>query len=314
MSMSDRTLGNAPVRAAGRDRVRDYFALLKPRVMSLVVFTGVVGLVMAPGDLHPALAAAALLCIALGAGASGAINMWYDADIDAVMARTRRRPIPAGRVAGSDALTLGVTVGVASVLAMALLVNLLAAALLAFTIAFYVFVYTMWLKRRSTQNIVIGGAAGALPPVIGWVAVTGEFDIVPLVLFAIIFFWTPPHFWSLALYRRDEFARAGLPMLPVVRGGAATRRQILLYSLILAPLGVVPSYLGAASWIYGAGAELLGAIFVYGAYRVYRYGAEEERTGTHTSARRLFGYSILYLTLIFAGLLLDHSFGPAGGA
>ena len=311
MSMSDRALGKAPARAAARDRARDYFALLKPRVMSLVVFTGVVGLVMAPGEMHPLLAVAALLFIALGAGASGAINMWYDADIDAVMERTKRRPIPAGRVARSDALTLGLVVGGASILGMALLVNLFAAGLLAFTIAFYVFVYTMWLKRRSTQNIVIGGVAGALPPVIGWVAVTGELSAVPLVLFAIIFFWTPPHFWALALYRRDEFARAGLPMLPVVRGAAATRRQILLYSHIVAPLGVVPPYLGAASWIYGAGAELLGAVFIYAAYRVYRYGAEEERAGTHTSARRLFGFSILYLSLIFAGLLVDHSIGLA---
>ncbi len=315
--MSDSTLsGPSTVRAepAQSAGVRDYVALLKPRVMSLVVFTGLVGMIMAPGDLHPVLAFTAILCIALGAGASGAINMWYDADIDAMMARTKGRPIPAARVTRADALTLGVIVGVGSVLVMGLMVGVVAAALLALTIGFYVFVYTMWLKRRSTQNIVIGGAAGALPPVIGWAAVTGDVGLVPLALFAIIFIWTPPHFWSLALYRREEFARAGLPMLPVVRGGAATRRQILFYSLVLAPLGMAPTLLGAASWVYGAGAAVLGVLFIFGALRIFWRGAEEENDGSHTSARRFFAFSILYLFLIFSLLLVDRGLGWANVA
>ena len=295
---------------AGEDaRLRDYFALLKPRVMSLVVFTGFVGMVLAPGSLHPVLAFTALLAIAAGAGAAGAINMAYEADIDAVMARTRRRPIPAGRIAASDALTLGVVTGSAAVLTMGLTINLAAGLLLALTIGFYVFVYTMWLKRRTPQNIVIGGAAGALPPVIGWAAVTGDVALLPLVLFAIIFVWTPPHFWALALARADEYARAGIPMLPVVAGQRRTRREILLYSLVLAPLGVAPWLLGLVGPIYGVAAVILGAAFVAAAVHVWRRGPAEEKSQTFESTRRLFGFSILYLFLIFAALLVDHGVG-----
>ena len=290
-------------------RLGDYFALLKPRVMSLVVFTGFVGLVLAPGTLHPVLAFTALLAIAAGAGAAGAINMAFEADIDALMARTRTRPIPAGRVAVNDALTLGVVVGAASVLTMGLTINILAGLLLALTIAFYVFVYTMWLKRRTPQNIVIGGAAGALPPVIGWAAVTGDVGLLPLLLFAIIFVWTPPHFWALALARADEYARAGVPMLPVVAGQRRTRRDILIYSLVLAPLAVMPWALGFAGPIYGVSALVLGAGFIAAAVHVWRRCAAEEKSQSFESTRGLFGYSILYLFLIFAILLVDHGVG-----
>jgi protoheme IX farnesyltransferase len=230
----------------------DFIALLKPRVMSLVCFTGVAGLVLAPGSLHPVIAFTALLCIAVGAGAAGAINMWCDRDIDALMRRTCERPIPAGRIAPATALGFGVTLAVGAVALMALAVNWTAAALLALTIGFYVFVYTLWLKRRTPQNIVIGGAAGALAPVIGWAAVSGEVGVLPLVLFAVIFAWTPPHFWALALVRADDYARAGVPMLPVTAGAAVTRRWILLYSLLLAPLALVPAALGFSGWPYAA--------------------------------------------------------------
>lgn len=283
------------VRAAG---VRDYFALLKPRVMSLVVFTGVVGMALAPGGLHPVLAFSALLAIALGAGASGAINMWYDADIDALMARTASRPIPAGRVAPSEALTLGVVVAGGAVMVMALAANFLAAALLALTIGFYVFVYTIWLKRRTPQNIVIGGAAGALPPIIGWAAVTGDVSLAPVVLFAIIFMWTPPHFWALALYRSGDYAKAGVPMLPVVAGAQATKRQIMIYAVALVPVTLAPVALGVSSLMYGAGAALLGAVFVAAAWRVM--GDASGR-----AARWMFGYSIFYLFMIFVLLIAD---------
>ncbi|MEQ9638485.1 MAG: heme o synthase [Alphaproteobacteria bacterium] len=279
----------------------DFAALLKPRVMSLVVFTAAVGMALAPGDLHPVLAIAALVCIAVGAGASGAINMWYDADIDRVMQRTAARPIPAGRVAPGEALGFGVTLAVGSVLTMGLFVNVAAAALLALTIAFYVFVYTMWLKRRTPQNIVIGGAAGAFPPMIGWAAVNGEVALGSVVLFAIIFMWTPPHFWALSLYKAGEYARAGVPMLPVVAGERETRRQILIYSLLLTPLAVLPSFIGMASPAYGAVAAALGLIFLVAAFAVSRAGA-----GDYRAARRLFGYSIFYLAAIFAGLLADR--------
>src|SRR5579872_872413 len=220
--------------------VGDYLALMKPRVMSLVVFTAFVGLMVAPGHLHPVIGVTALICIAVGAGAAGALNMWYDADIDARMARTAARPIPSGRVLPGEALAFGLTLGVGSVVVLGLLVNAAAAILLAVTIAFYVIVYTMWLKRTTPQNIVIGGAAGALPPIIGWASVTGGLAIEPVVMFLIIFFWTPPHFWALSLYRCQDYARAGIPMLPVVSGVEETRRQILFYTLILAPLGAAP--------------------------------------------------------------------------
>ena len=284
--------------------VEDYIALLKPRVMSLVVFTAFVGLLIAPGQVHPMVGFTALLCIAVGAGAAGALNMWYDADIDARMTRTAARPIPAGRVAPGEALAFGVMLAVGSVVVLGLLVNVIAAALLAVTIAFYVGVYTMWLKRWTPQNIVIGGAAGALPPVIGWVAATGSLAVEPILLFAIIFFWTPPHFWALSLYRTEDYARAGIPMLPVVAGARETRRQIVLYTLLLAPLGVAPWLLGYAGLSYGVVALATGAVMIALALRVR---AEEE--GTHTASKQLFGFSILYLFLLFAMLLGDHLAG-----
>ena len=271
----------------------DFLALLKPGVMSLVVFTGLVGLILAPGQISPSAAIIAIVCIAVGAGASGAINMWYDADIDAVMSRTAKRPIPSGRVAPGEAVGFGVVLSILSVMMMGLFVNWPAAALLALTIGFYVFIYTMWLKRRTSQNIVIGGAAGAFPPMIGWAAVTGDISLYPILMFAIIFMWTPPHFWALALHRSADYARAGVPMLPVVAGLAETRRQILIYSLLLAPLSLTPWLLGFAGPVYGVPAAVLGAVFLVLALRVYR------RTDT-PPAMQLFGYSILYLFALFA--------------
>jgi protoheme IX farnesyltransferase len=290
------TLSRAEPSIAG---VGDYIELMKPRVMSLVVFTAFVGLVIAPGHLHPVIALTALICIAVGAGAAGALNMWYDADIDARMARTEARPIPAGRVAPGEALAFGVTLAGFSVVVLGLLVNVVAGALLAATIAFYVLVYTMWLKRRTPQNIVIGGAAGALPPMIGWAAVTGGFAVEPALLFLIIFFWTPPHFWALSLYRTEDYARAGVPMLPVVAGETETRRQILLYSLVLAPLGAAPWFLGYTGPLYGIVAVAAGAVMVVLAMRIRR-----ERG--HTASKQMFGFSIFYLFLLFAMLLADR--------
>ena len=304
--MTDRSIAINPSASASSDaEVGDYFALLKPRVMSLVVFTGFTGLYLAPGTLHPVLAFTAVLCIALGAGAAGAINMWYDRDIDALMARTRLRPVPDGRIEPGVALGFGVSLAVASVLLMGLAVNLTAAALLALTILFYVFVYTMWLKRRTPQNIVIGGAAGALPPVVGWAAVNGDIGLFSLVLFAIIFFWTPPHFWALSLYRAGDYAKANVPMLPVVAGVATTKRHILVYTLALFPIALAPALLGFASLFYGVCAALLGGWFIIAALRVLRH--EGDRL-----ARRMFGFSIFYLFMIFATLIIDKSLGLAG--
>jgi protoheme IX farnesyltransferase len=283
--------------------VEDFVALMKPRVMSLVVFTALVGMAVAPGTLHPVLGFAALLCIAVGAGASGALNMWYDADIDAVMTRTRSRPIPAGHVKPGEALGYGVTLALGSVVVLGLVANILSAALLAFTIFFYAVIYTMWLKRSTPQNIVIGGAAGAFPPMIGWAAATGSIGIEPIVLFAIIFFWTPPHFWALALLRADEYSRAGIPMLPVTSGRAVTRRQILLYSLLLAPLGVAPYALGFAGLVYGVVATVGGAVFLALALRLFRLG---DAPGSDAAAKALFGYSILYLFMLFAVMLVEN--------
>ncbi|MGE0667301.1 MAG: heme o synthase [Sphingomonadales bacterium] len=283
-------------------RVVDYLALLKPRVMSLVVFTGLVGLVAAPGGIHPMLGVIAMLCIAVGAGASGALNMWYDADIDAGMSRTMGRPIPSGRLSDGDALGFGVALSAGSVIVLGLFVNVLAAALLAFTILFYVVVYTMWLKRRTAQNIVIGGASGALPPVIGWAAVTGSVTWEPLLLFAIIFMWTPPHFWALSLFAKGDYERVGVPMLPVVAGQRETRKQILIYSILLAPLAVLPSAVGMAGWLYGAFAVLSGAWFLGLAWRVWR--GEDM-----TQPRRLFLFSIFYLFGLFATLLAEKLVG-----
>jgi len=290
-----------PAEADGGE-ARDFIALLKPRVMSLVVFSGLVGLVLAPGSIHPVLGIVAVLCIAIGAGASGAINMWYDADIDAVMSRTQKRPIPAGKVSAEAALAFGCILSAGSVALMGLAVNWLAAGLLAFTILFYVGIYTMWLKRRTPQNIVIGGAAGAFPPMIGWAAVTGDIALGGVVLFLIIFFWTPPHFWALALYRSGDYARAGVPMLPVIAGRDETLKQILIYSLILAPLGVAPVFIGIAGIGYGIFVGVLGAGFVALAAKVYRSDSDKD-------AKRLFGFSILYLFLLLTGLLVDWAIG-----
>ncbi|MEN3974222.1 heme o synthase [Emcibacter sp. SYSU 3D8] len=283
-------------------RVADYLALLKPRVMSLVVFTGLVGLVAAPGGIHPVLGLLAILCIAVGAGASGALNMWYDADIDARMTRTMGRPIPSGRLNDREALGFGMALSVGSVIVLGLFVNVLSAALLAFTIAFYVLVYTMWLKRRTVHNIVIGGAAGALPPVIGWAAVTGSVTWEPLLLFAIIFMWTPPHFWALSLFAKGDYERVGVPMLPVVAGPRETRKQILIYSLLVTPLAVLPAALGMAGWLYGAFAVASGVWFLYLALRVWR--GEDM-----IQPRRLFLFSIFYLFGLFATLLAEKLLG-----
>ena len=297
--MADVSYGIAYGRERSGEGVADWLALLKPRVMSLVVFTGFVGLVLAPGHLHPLLVAVAVLCIAVGAGAAGAINMWYDRDIDAVMARTRRRPLALGQIEPAEALSFGVVLSLFSVMLMGLAVNWLAAALLAFTIGFYVFVYTMWLKRRTPQNIVIGGAAGALPPVIGWAAATGEVSWASLVLFLIIFLWTPPHFWALALYRARDYEQAGVPMLPVTDGRRATQRQIFAYTLVLLPLAPLPTFFGIAGWAYGAAAVLLGLLFL-------ACGLDVLRDQTEKAARRTFGFSILYLFLLQILLIADQ--------
>jgi protoheme IX farnesyltransferase len=276
-----------------------------------VVFTALVGLVAAPGTMHPVLAIAALLCIAVGAGASGALNMWYDADIDARMARTAARPLPKGAVTPQEALTFGVVFAVGSVLCLGLMANWLAAGLLAATIGFYLFVYTMWLKRTTPLNIVIGGAAGAAPPVIGWAAATGSVTLEPIILFLIIFIWTPPHFWALALTRTRDYERVGVPMLPVVRGPDETRRQILIYSLILAPFAMAPSVMGFGGMLYTVTASILGAFFVVFAIDCYR---TREGEAADRAAKNLFAYSVLYLFLLFTVLLVEQGFGIDGGS
>jgi heme o synthase len=294
--------------------IGDYVTLMKPRVMSLVVFTALVGFVLAPGRVHPMLGSLALLCIAVGAGAAGVLNMWYDADIDAVMARTARRPIPLGRILPSKALAFGLTLAVGSVLVLGIFVNPAAAALLAFTISFYVVVYTMWLKRRTPQNIVIGGASGALPPIVGWVAATGGIGIEPILLFLIIFLWTPPHFWALSLCRTGEYARARIPMLPVVAGMAETQRQILIYTLLLVPTAISLWPLGFAGPTYGAVALAAGAVMIALALRLRAAGA----VAGQRPAARLFAFTILYLFLLFAvlfvedGLMGTYAYRPGG--
>jgi protoheme IX farnesyltransferase len=291
--------------------VADYIALLKPRVMSLVIFTALVGLVIAPVHVHPVLAFTSILCIAVGAGASGALNMWYEGDIDALMSRTANRPIPRGRISPPEALAFGMTLAFFSVMTLGILVNWLAGALLAFTIFFYVVIYTMALKRRTAQNIVIGGAAGALPPVVAWAAATGSLSVEPLLLFLIIFFWTPPHFWALALFRCDDYARAGVPMLPVVAGPDATRLRILLYTVVLVAVAFAPWPLGYFDAAYGVTSLVLGAGMLALAINVYR-----RRVGTEAAraTRRLFAFSILYLFALFATLLLEvvvHALAPS---
>ena len=297
----------AAIHLVSEASVGDYLALMKPRVMSLVVFTALVGLLVAPGHIHPVIAFTALLCIAVGAGAAGALNMWFDADIDAVMARTSRRPIPSGRVAPREALAFGITLAAGSVVVLGLLVDWLAALLLAFTIFFYIVIYTMWLKRATPQNIVIGGAAGAFPPMIGWAAATGSIGIEPVLLFLLVFFWTPPHFWALSLNRTEDYARARIPMLPVVAGAAETRRQILLYSLSLVPIGAAPWLMGYADAIYGVTALVAGGLMAALAWRLFAEGAGPKAAAF---AKQLFGFSILYLFVLFAVLLVE---GVVGG-
>ena len=277
----------------------DFISLLKPRVMSLVVFTGFVGLYLAPGDGNLILQIIAVLCIAIGAGASGAINMWYDRDIDAVMSRTQTRAIPSGKVTAEAALTFGILLAGGSVMVMGLAVNWVAAILLMVTISFYVFVYTIWLKGRTPQNIVIGGAAGAFPPMIGWAAATGTVSIESITLFTIIFIWTPPHFWALSLYKSDDYKAAGVPMMPLVHGRYETKKQILLYSIVLGPLGIVPFLLGTLGTVYGATAALLGVLFIGTAWRVMRDDSDK-------NCKQLFGFSILYLFLLFFAMIVDR--------
>jgi protoheme IX farnesyltransferase len=281
--------------------VSDFFALLKPRVMSLVIFTAFVGLMIAPGHIHPVLGFTAILCIGVGAGAAGALNMWYDADIDAKMSRTKNRPVPAGRMAPGEALAFGVTLAVFASVTLGLMVNAFAGLFLAFTIFFYAVVYTIGLKRWTAQNIVIGGAAGAFPPMVGWASVTGGVSIEPFILFLIIFFWTPPHFWALALYRSEDYRRAGVPMLPVVSGDRETRRQILLYTLLLAPIGMAPFVFGFAGPVYATVSIVAGALMLWLAWRIWTCDPADEKP-----AKQVFGWSIVYLFLLFATLLIER--------
>jgi len=287
--------------------VGDYIELLKPRVMSLVIFTALVGLLLAPGQIHPVMAVTSIICIAAGAGASGALNMWYDRDIDALMARTMTRPIPQGRITSGEAVAFGLTLAFFSVMTLGILVNWLAGALLAFTIFFYVVIYTMWLKRSTVQNIVIGGAAGALPPVVAWAAATGSLSVEPILLFLIIFFWTPPHFWALALFRSDDYARAKVPMLPVVAGPDATRLQILLYTILLVAIAAAPWPLGYFDALYGVTSLVLGTGMLALAVQVYR---RREGQAALRATRSLFAFSIIYLFALFAVLLVE-AMGPA---
>ncbi|RCK47099.1 protoheme IX farnesyltransferase [Thalassospira profundimaris] len=294
----DQTLTIDTVPAIPVSTVRDYFTLLKPGVMTLVVFTGAVGLLIAPGHIHPFLALVAIACIAVASGAAASINMWYDRDIDQHMKRTMNRPIPAGRVPADEALSLGILLSIVSVTVMAVAINLAAAALLAVSIGFYVFVYTMWLKRRTPQNIVIGGAAGAFPPMIGWAAVTGGIDLNSMALFMIIFMWTPPHFWALALFRCGDYAKVGVPMMPVVAGDLATKKQMLFYTILLLPVTLVPYFTGLLGLFYAATAAMTGLWFLRHAWRVLR-NAEEK------APQKMFGYSILYLFVLFGAMVAD---------
>lgn len=287
---------------------KDWLALLKPRVVSLVVFTGAIGLLIAPGHINPLMAAVAIFCIALGAGAAGAINMWYDRDIDAVMRRTTTRPIPAGKIEASGALGFGIVLAVISVLLLAMATNLCAAAVLAGSIFYYAVIYTIWLKRRTPQNIVIGGGAGAFPAVIGWAAVTGHIGLLPILLFLIVFFWTPPHFWSLALYASTDYEKAGVPMLPVVKGARHTRWNVFIYTLILFPLALSPWFLGLTGWVYGLTALILGVVFIYYGWGVLRdkQDANGVSLNKDKAAKSSFKFSILYLFILFAACAVDR--------
>jgi len=290
----------------------DYVELLKPRVMRLVLFTALVGLVAAPVVVHPVIALAALVCIGAGAGASGALNMWWDRDIDAVMARTADRPIPSGRVAPEAALAIGITLAGFAVVMLGLVANLTAAGLLAFTIFFYVVVYSAWLKRATPQNIVIGGAAGAFPPMIGWAVATGGVAPESLLMFALIALWTPPHFWALALFRNADYARAGVPMLPVTAGPRATRNQVLAYALLLAPVAMAPAFSLVGGPVYLAGALVLNALFLRGAWRIWRRDEAAAQADGHAVEKRFFGFSILYLFLQFGLFLVEAALRGAG--
>ncbi|MBP7650838.1 MAG: heme o synthase [Phenylobacterium sp.] len=311
------TMSSALPTSRAPARWQDFLQLLKPRVMSLVVFTAITGMVCAEAPINPILGAIAVLCIAVGAGASASLNMWFDADIDAKMRRTRGRPVPAGRVQGADALALGVVLSMFSIMLLGMTVNWLAAGLLAFTIVFYAVVYTMWLKRSTPQNIVIGGLAGALPPVIGWAAATGTVPLNAWLLCAIIFMWTPPHFWALSLYTSEDYEKAGVPMMPVVAGAKSTRKQILIYSLLFTPLCLVPAFTGLGGMTYLAVAAGGGVIFLVLAWRVFKSRAGDaadprqddglyDVKAAAKDARNLFAFSILYLTLLFATLLAEH--------
>ncbi len=309
MSDIDTNLNTAPAaELGGQGSVRDFFALLKPRVMSLVIFTAFVGLIAAPGTVHPWIGFVALLAIAVGAGAAGALNMWYDADIDAVMRRTSKRPIPSGAILPSEALAFGLTLAAGSVFVLGLLVNITAGLLLAFTIFFYIVIYSMWLKRRTPQNIVIGGAAGAFPPMIGWAAVTGTVDLGAIALFLIIFMWTPPHFWALALWKKinADYSNAGVPMLPVVAGADETRRQILIYTLILIPITFLPNLTGTTGIVYAGANAVLSAMFLFHAVRVFR---TREGEAAERACKKLFGFSTLWLFIVFALILVERVAG-----
>lgn len=297
-----------PNASADLSEVSDWFALLKPRVMTLVVFTAIIGLLVAPMPIHPVLGIAAILCIAVAAGASGAINMWYDRDIDALMRRTARRPIPAGRIEPGAALGFGLTLAVASVAVMGLATNWVAAGWLAFSIFFYVVIYTMWLKRRTPQNIVIGGAAGAFPPVIGWAAATGDVGLMPLIMFAIIFMWTPPHFWALSLWAHGDYARAKVPMLPVTHGARETRRQVMIYTIALVPVTLAPWFVGFSGLVYAGVATLLGAVFLLQSWRVLREPQDEAGRSlvNDAAARATFRFSLYYLFALFGALAIDR--------
>jgi protoheme IX farnesyltransferase len=286
----------------------DWFALLKPRVISLVVFTGAVGLVIAPGHINPFMAVVAIFCIALGAGAAGAINMWYDADIDALMRRTTGRPIPAGRIERGGVLGYGIVLSVTSVLLLAMATNLTAAAVLAFSIFYYAVIYTIWLKRRTPQNIVIGGGAGAFPAVIGWAAVTGQVSLLPVLLFAIVFFWTPPHFWSLSLYAATDYEKAGVPMLPVVKGAKHTRLCVLIYALLLLPLSISPWLLGLTGRVYGLTALVMSVTFAVLCWRVFADAQDAQGVSLNKdkAARAAFKFSLLYLFVLFAACAVDR--------
>ncbi len=284
---------------------RDFWSLTKPRVMSLVIFTGLCGMLAAPVPVDPILGFVAILCIAVGAGGSAALNQWWEADLDAKMKRTATRPLPAGRMERGSARDFGILLSVGSVLTMALAVGWLAAAILAFSIFYYAVIYTIWLKPRTPQNIVIGGGAGAFPPMIGWIAATGDITLMPVLLFAIIFFWTPPHFWALALFVETDYAAAGIPMMPVVAGHQSTRRQILIYAVLMLPVAMAPFWLGVAGWLYGAAALLLTAVFLLLSLRVAVFRGEAGDMDMRPE-KRLFGYSVLYLFVLFAALVVDR--------